>query len=276
MARLSSSRATASPMIPPPTTTRSRSPLIGLRVRPLAERILPPIEAPLTQQLRSAPPGLHGAGDAYFGLAWPALEWLEGASQPGMTTLETGSGASTIVFAASGAAAHGDLTGAEEHERIRDWCERARHLDRARAVPRASPRTRPSHGAWRRSRSTWCWSTAPTCSRSRRSTGSSRRSQLKIGGRVVLDDAFLPSVNVVVRFLRSSPSWEFEGAISYRTVCFRKLDDEVGYDAIGRASTAVPRFGYLAPGRPGGRLRPAPADRSLARACSALLARLRH
>ena len=62
---------------------------------------------------------------------------------------------------------------------------------------------------------------------------------------MVLDDAFLPSVNMVVRFLRSSPSWEFEGAISYRTVVFRKLDEEVGYDAIGTRFDRRARFGYL-------------------------------
>ena len=70
---------------------------------------------------------------------------------------------------------------------------------------------------------------------------------LRVGGRVVLDDAFLPSVNMVVRFLNSSPSWEFEGAISYRTVCFRKLDDEVGHDASGQRFDRFPRFGYLPP-----------------------------
>ena len=58
--------------------------------------------ATLTDRLRAAPPGIHGAGDEYWGLAWPALEWLEAELRPEMATLETGSGASTIVFAAAG------------------------------------------------------------------------------------------------------------------------------------------------------------------------------
>ncbi len=52
---------------------------------------------------------------------------------------------------------------------------------------------------------------------------------------------------MVVRFLRASRSWEFEGPISYRTVCFRKLDDDVSYDSIGQRFDRLPRFGYLPP-----------------------------
>jgi hypothetical protein len=52
---------------------------------------------------------------------------------------------------------------------------------------------------------------------------------------------------MVVRFLRSSPSWEFERALSYRTVCFLKVDEDVGHDAIGHRFDRVPRFGYLPP-----------------------------
>ena len=58
--------------------------------------------APITDSLRSAPPGLHGAGE-YWGLAWSALAWLEENVQPGWATLETGAGASTVVIAAAGA-----------------------------------------------------------------------------------------------------------------------------------------------------------------------------
>ena len=77
----------------------------------------------LTQQIRSDPPKLHGAGDAYFGLAWDALEWLERTVQPEMTTLETGSGASSIVFAARGSAHTVISPSPDEHERIQSWCD---------------------------------------------------------------------------------------------------------------------------------------------------------
>src|SRR5512132_497690 len=60
------------------------------------------VATPLTDALRAAPPGLHGEGE-YWGLAWSALAWLEETVRPGWETLETGAGASTLVFAAAGA-----------------------------------------------------------------------------------------------------------------------------------------------------------------------------
>jgi hypothetical protein len=57
---------------------------------------------PLTDKLRRDPTALHGNGE-YWGLAWSALEWIEENVRPGMATLETGAGASTIVLAAVGA-----------------------------------------------------------------------------------------------------------------------------------------------------------------------------
>src|SRR5919198_3693723 len=77
----------------------------------------------LTDELRSAPPGLHGRSE-FWGLAWEALAFLEHTVQPGMATLETGAGASTIVFAARGAEHEAVTPSAEEAERIRGACER--------------------------------------------------------------------------------------------------------------------------------------------------------
>ena len=75
----------------------------------------------LTKRLRAAPPLLHG-GDAYLGLAWPALDWIEQNVEPGMSTIETGTGASTIVFAARGAAHVAISPSAEEHRLIVAYC----------------------------------------------------------------------------------------------------------------------------------------------------------
>jgi hypothetical protein len=200
----------------------------------------------VTQQLRSAPPNLHGRGDAYFGLAWPALEWLEQTLRPEMTTLETGSGASSIVFAAAGSAHTVISPAVDEHERIRSWCEQ-NGISTARVKFVAASSDVALGSSWTPEPLDlvlvdgahlfpfpvldWFFTAR----------------HLRIGGRMVLDDAFLPSVNMVVRFLRSSQSWDFEGALSYRTVCFRKLDDDIGHDAIGHRFDRLPHFGYLPP-----------------------------
>ena len=97
-------------------------------------------DTPLTANLRARPPGLHGAGDEYWGLAWPALEWLERNVQEGMQTLETGSGSSTIVFAAKGAEHIAVTPDPTEEARIRGEAER-----RGISTERVSFRVGPSH-----------------------------------------------------------------------------------------------------------------------------------
>lgn len=208
------------------------------------DTILPPIAGSLTKQLRSAPPRLHGTGDAYFGLAWEALDWLERNVSAEMTTLETGSGASSIVFAASGAK-HTVISPAPgEHERIRAWCdEHAIATDRVAFVAESSDVALT--GGWSPEPLDLALLDGAHLFPFPALDWFFAAQSLKVGGRIVLDDAYLPSVAMVVRFLRSSPSWEFEGPISYRTVCFRKLDDEVGYDSIGARFDRLPRYGYL-------------------------------
>lgn len=201
----------------------------------------------LTNQLRADPPSSHG-DDRYLGLAWPALEWIERNAQPGMTTLETGSGTSTIVFAASG----------------------ARHT----AISRCLTSTHePGPGA----ASTVCrWRTCAS-SRRRRTRRYSRTGRpeplgivlidgahsfpfpildwmytaphVKVGGRMLVDDAYQPAVNVQARYLRAHPSWELETVPGHRTPVFRKVAEAaVSFDwddhALGHA-----RFNYLPPGR---------------------------
>lgn len=210
------------------------------------DTILPPIATPLTQQIRSAPPSVHGDGNAYFGLAWAALEWLERELGPEMTTLETGSGASSIVFAASGAKHTVISPASGEHERIRAWCVEA-GVSTERVTFLAESSDVALTGGWTPEPLDLALLDGAHLFPFPALDWFLTAKHLKVGGRVVLDDAYLPSVAMVVRFLRDSPSWEFEGPISYRTVCFRKLDDEVGYDSIGTRFDRFPRYGYLPP-----------------------------
>lgn len=204
--------------------------------------------ARLTDDLRSAPPGLHGAGDEYWGLAWAALEWLEENVQPGMATLETGSGSSTLVFAARGAEHEAITPDAAEEERFRAECERRGisservrfHIGSSHVVlPRLQPRALDlvlldgAHGFpypildW--------WYVAP---------------HVRVDGIVLLDDAYMPPVRVLVDALREQAAWEVAAGIGQRTVAVRKLSNELPpFDWAGERLGGRMSFGYLPPGR---------------------------
>jgi len=206
------------------------------------------VTSSLTGSLFSDPPALHGEGSQYWGLAWPALRWLEQNVEPGMATLETGAGSSTMMLAARGADHEAVTPSADEAERIRAECER-------RGIPTDKLRFRigPSHEVL----PTWeprpldlvlvdgahgfpypildWWHLAP---------------HVQVGGRMLLDDAYMAPVGVLVDYLDSRPAWRLEGAVGYRTVIVRKLADELPeFDWTGERVGRKLSFGYLPPAR---------------------------
>jgi hypothetical protein len=205
------------------------------------------VEPSLTASLRARPPGLHGAGDEYWGLAWPALEWLEREVRPGMATLETGSGSSTIVLAAGGAEHEAVTPDPTEEQRIREECERRGiSTDKVRFLIASSHELLP---AWEARQLDlvlldgahgfpypildW-WFLAP---------------HLRVGGRLVLDDAYMPPVAALLDGLRAQPAWDVEGSVGYRTVIVRKLADELPpFDWTGERIGGRMSFRYLGPG----------------------------
>jgi predicted O-methyltransferase YrrM len=201
----------------------------------------------LVDELRAQPPGLHGGGAEYWGLAWEALEWLEREVRPGMATLETGSGASTLVFAAGGTEHEAVTPAADEEERFRAECER-RAIDGSRVAFRIGLShevlpaldARPldlvlvdgAHGFpypildW--------WFLA---------------GRVRLGGRMLLDDADMPPVRALVDALRAQPGWELEQPASFRTAVVRKVADGLpSFDWEGERIGGGMSFGYLPPG----------------------------
>jgi hypothetical protein len=197
----------------------------------------------LTESLRRTPPNLHGRNE-FWGLAWEALEWLEENVEQGMTTLETGAGASTIIFAARGAVHEAVTPDADEEQRIRRACtERGIddthvtfHIGTSEDVLPALDGPQldlvlvdGAHGFpypildW--------WYLSP---------------RLKEGGRMLLDDAYLPPVAAIVDFVRASDAWDLEAPVSFRTACIRKLRDEPPpSDADALAAHGRMSFAYL-------------------------------
>ncbi len=197
----------------------------------------------LTAELKATRPRLHGQAE-FWGLAWEALAFLERIVQPGMATLETGAGASTIVFAARGAHHEAVTPSAEEAERITAECGR-----RGISTENLTFRIGSSADVLR----TWeprpldlalvdgahafpypaldWWFLAP---------------HVKIGGLMLLDDAYMPPVAAVVEHVRGSKAWRMEEPVSFRTAVARKLADEVpDGEWKGRRMT----FAYLPPRR---------------------------
>jgi Methyltransferase domain len=205
------------------------------------------MSAPLTESLKRSPPSLHDSPD-YWGLAWDALAWLEQNVNQGMSTLETGAGASTMVFAARGAEHEVVTPDPEEERRIRRACDERGidasrvtfHIGRSQEVlPDLAARgldlalVDGAHGFpypvldW--------WHLAP---------------RLKVGGRMLLDDAYLPGVAAIVEYVKSSDAWELEPPVSFRTACIRKArDEEPPGDADALAARGRMSFSYLPPGR---------------------------
>jgi hypothetical protein len=198
----------------------------------------------LAAELRANPPLLQAGGECW-GLEWAALGWLEERVEPGTATLETGAGTSTIVFAARGAEHEAVTPSADEAERVRTECRR-----RGIAAENVRFHIGPSHEVLAR----WpgrpldlvlidgahgfpypvldWWYLAP---------------HLRVGGFLVVDDAYMPAVATLVDHLRASPAWEIVPAPGYRTVAARKRsDDRPAYEWKGRRGVS---FGYLAPGR---------------------------
>jgi predicted O-methyltransferase YrrM len=197
----------------------------------------------LTAELKASPPTLHGDAE-FWGLAWEALAFIERAVQPGMATLETGAGASTIVFAARGARHEAITPSAEEAGRITAECERRgistenltfRIGSSADVLTTWEPRPLDfvlvdgAH-AFPYPALDW-WFLAP---------------HLKPGGLLLLDDAYMPPVAAVVEHLRESSAWRLEAPASFRTAVARKLADEV---PEGEWKGRRMNFAYLPPKR---------------------------
>ena len=177
----------------------------------------------VTQALRAQRPLIHEDGRTCAGLSWEALEWLEFNVRPGMRTLETGAGLSTIVFAASGATHIVVTPEAAEEAPVREACRSLGvGVDGLRFVIGPSEEMLPelpereldvvlidgAHGFpyaildwWHLGR------------------------RLRLGGGMLLDDAYLPPVLAILDGLRGVPAWRVEGPISDRTVLVRKLTD---------------------------------------------------
>jgi predicted O-methyltransferase YrrM len=174
----------------------------------------------LADDVWASPPQAHAGGRHCYSLSLEALRWLERTVDPGMVTLETGTGASTVIFAARGAEHTAISPEPDEHDRIAAWCAARRiTTDRVRFV------AEPSHVALARERTPvdlalidgahgYPYPALDYFYASQR---------LAAGGLLALDDAQLKPVHDVVDHLRTDDDWRLEEVVGVRLVVFRRL-----------------------------------------------------
>lgn len=142
--------------------------------------------------------------------------------QPGDRTVETGSGASTVMFVAAGAKHTAVSPDGREHARIRDYCHQIGMDDGGLGFVEAAsdaylPRLDPGSpldavfidGAHRFPHPVVDWHYLSRC--------------LRVGGVMMLDDVPIPSVAVLFHAMRDDPGWEVLETADDRAAAFRKV-----------------------------------------------------
>jgi hypothetical protein len=190
-------------------------------------------------------PSFHLGGAVWNALP-ETLSLIARYVRAGDRTVETGAGASTIVFAATGARHTAISPIADEHARIRAWC-REHEVDDGNVsfVVDTSDRVLPAmtqdetldaafiDGKHSFPHPVVDWHYITTA--------------LKAGGVLLVDDLPIPAVGPVVRHMLVDPAWELLELADNRAGVFRKVGDpEPGDDWEAQPyNRGYPDFGFL-------------------------------
>jgi predicted O-methyltransferase YrrM len=176
----------------------------------------------IVARLQSDRPSFHHGGSLRWDSLPETLRFIRRSVQPGDCTLETGCGASTVVFAAAGANHTAISPAQEEHARVRTYCDQI-GIDhsRLRFVVGLSDDVLPTLTAERvldvafidgahsfpYPEVDWYYITR----------------MLKVGGHLVFDDVPVPAVAPLFRHMSVEPNWRFEAVLDNRAAAFSLL-----------------------------------------------------
>lgn len=184
----------------------------------------------VVERLLEDRPAFHMGGDARWDSLPETLAAVQRAARPGLTTLETGTGCTTVVFTASGANHTAISPDPIEHERIRDYCRQIGVDDsRLQFVVGSSEDILPSLVTRQRTVDVayidgahcfplphvdWCYMTR----------------SLKLGGTLIMDDISIPSITPLFRHMTLEPNWRLERTLDDRAAEFTLLAEPPGDD----------------------------------------------
>jgi hypothetical protein len=174
----------------------------------------------VVQHLLTDRPAFHMGGEAHWDALPGTLRWIRESVTDGSHTVETGVGASTVVFASCGAHHTAISPDPTEHQLVREYCERI-GVDHSRVtfIAGLSDDVLPATLGRERTLDTafidgahsfpfpevdWYYITRA----------------MKVGGKLLLDDVPIPAVTPVFRHMSLEPNWRLDGIFDDRTAAF--------------------------------------------------------
>jgi hypothetical protein len=174
-------------------------------------------------------PVFHSGGTKRWDCLPATLEWIQQSVHDGDRTLETGCGASTVVFASGGAYHTAISPEAEEHRRVLAYCGEV-GIDTSRLSFNAgfSDLVLPNlcrdrvldlafiDGAHSFPFPAVDWHYVTRA--------------LKVGGHLLVDDVPIPAVACVLRYMQSDPSWRLDQVLDQRAACLTLVTEPAPED----------------------------------------------
>jgi predicted O-methyltransferase YrrM len=203
----------------------------------------------IVQRLLTDRPSFHLGGSADWTSLPETLHAILAAVRPGAVSVETGVGASTVIFAAAGASHTAISPDPQEHELVRAYCRRIGIDDSQLTfaagssediLPSLLSRERTLDAAFIDGAHSFPFPEVDWCYITR---------SLKLGGRLVLDDITIPTVEPVYRHMSLEPNWRLESVLDNRGAAFTllyepRLDD---YWPAQQMNSRYPDFSFAAP-----------------------------
>jgi predicted O-methyltransferase YrrM len=207
--------------------------------------------ANVVQRLQKDRPSFHMGGDAHWASLPETMEAIRRSVKAGDTTLETGTGASTVIFAACGANHTAISPFPDEHERIRAYCKQIGVDDsRLTFIAGSSDDVLPSLLSRERTLDV-AFIDGAHCFPFAHVDWSYITRALKLGGKLVMDDITIPAIAPVFRHMSLEDNWRVDGTLDDRAAEFTLLaEPAAGDDWLEQKLNAhYPDFGYAPLGR---------------------------
>jgi methyltransferase family protein len=209
-----------------------------------------PAQAPIdaVARLLADRPVFHQGGATRWDALPGTLGLIQAHVRPGDRTLETGCGASTVIFAARGAHHTTVSPDRREHDLVREYCDGA-GIDTSRVtfIEGLSDLVLPGLCTERRLDAAfidgahafpfpavdWHYVTRA----------------LKVGGWLLLDDIPIRAVSCVFRYMRSDPAWRLDEIADHRTAKLTLVGEPAPEDWTLQPFNDRPDYAFAPPGR---------------------------